>query len=505
MRLSQSPISRCRAVVLVALFAFGPATARGEVTYSEDQDKQLTVVHMEVTPAAEAQPEFKHCLAARDIDLKPGNAASYYYRAMLESSKAMDRLRKEFGDEYDEWYYTSPHVPTSKLPVDKLRKADEMSLSGFAEEQLAEATLRRDCDWQLDLLQLRGPEVLALRLPEFQQSRELGHMLAVRARLAIAERRYDDAISALRMNYRLAEGTTTEPMLVCGLVGIAIAGVGNTALTELVAAPNSPNLYWALGELPQPLIEMRSAACFEVAIGERVYPLIHDAETTDHAPDEWNRLYIQTVRDISTMGGNTLGGGGTLGSELSANGFAVLGYSHAKERLIAQGMDREKVEAMSVGQVIAIYSERTYLRHADGFESLWYVPFWEMERQSRDVNERLAAARLFQGGVDCEVLPIASSLLPAMQSARSAQVRLDRDFAALRVIEALRMYAAEHAGGLPAKLEEIRQVPVPLNPATGKPFVYHLDGAVAVLELPLSDGFPGINRRYEIKIATSDK
>ena len=67
------------------------------------------------------------------------------------------------------------------------------------------------------------------------------------------------------------------------------------------------------------------------------------------------------------------------------------------------------------------------------------------------------------------------------------------------------MYAAEHAGSLPSKLDEIRQVPVPLNPATGKPFVYHLDGAVAVLELPLSDGFPGINRRYEIKIATSGK
>ena len=38
MRLSQSTISRCRAAVFVALLAFGPATARGEVTYSEDQD-----------------------------------------------------------------------------------------------------------------------------------------------------------------------------------------------------------------------------------------------------------------------------------------------------------------------------------------------------------------------------------------------------------------------------------------------------------------------------------
>jgi hypothetical protein len=505
MRLSHSHNSLCRVAFLVSWLAVAPATVWAEVTYTEDDDKQLTVVHMAVTSAAEPAPTFKHRLVAREIDLKPGNAASYYYRAMLESSNTMDRLRKEFGDEYDGWYYASPHVPTSKLPLDKLRKADEMSMHGFIEEQLAEATYRRDCDWQLDLLQFRGPEVISLRLPEFQQSRELGHMLAVRARLAIAERRYDDAISALRMNYRLASGASTEPILVCGLVGIAIAGIGNFATTELIAAPNSPNLYWALTELSDPFIEMRPAARFEVEIGDRVYPYIHDAETTDHAPDEWNRLYKQTVRDMATMGTETLGGLNPLGADLSATGFALVGYSHAKEQLIDQGMDRDKVEAMSVGQVIAIYSERTYRRHADGFESIWYVPYWEMDRQYRDVNERLADARPLGGGAGREVLPIASSLLPAMQAARSTQVRLDRDFAALRLIEALRMYAAKHAGGLPAKLEEIKQVPVPLNPATGKPFLYHLDGDVAVVELPLSDGFPGINRRYEIKIATKDK
>ncbi len=73
--------------------------------------------------------------------------------------------------------------------------------------------------------------------------------------------------------------------------------------------------------------------------------------------------------------------------------------------------------------------------------------------------------------------------------------------AALRVIESLRMYAAEHGGGLPKKLDEITAVPVPPNPATGKPFVYRLDGPTAVLELPPSDGLYSGNRRYEIQIA----
>ncbi|MCC7476516.1 MAG: hypothetical protein IT425_14080, partial [Pirellulales bacterium] len=75
------------------------------------------------------------------------------------------------------------------------------------------------------------------------------------------------------------------------------------------------------------------------------------------------------------------------------------------------------------------------------------------------------------------------------------------EIASLRVIEALRMHAANHNRQLPKSLDEITAVPVPLNPATGKSFVYRLDGKTAILELPPSDGFPFANRWYEIQIA----
>jgi hypothetical protein len=51
-------------------------------------------------------------------------------------------------------------------------------------------------------------------------------------------------------------------------------------------------------------------------------------------------------------------------------------------------------------------------------------------------------------------------------------------------------------------LDEIVDVPVPTNPATGKPFVYHLDGTTAVLELPVSDQIMAGDCRYEIQLAT---
>ena len=110
------------------------------------------------------------------------------------------------------------------------------------------------------------------------------------------------------------------------------------------------------------------------------------------------------------------------------------------------------------------------------------------------------AARPFGVGENREILPLASLLVPALQISRGAQVRLAREVASIRVIEALRMYAAEHHGQLPKRLADIDKFPVPTNPATEKPFEYRLEGATAILELPLSDGLES-GTRYEIQIA----
>ncbi len=129
----------------------------------------------------------------------------------------------------------------------------------------------------------------------------------------------------------------------------------------------------------------------------------------------------------------------------------------------------------------------------------------DMKTANADSMEKnLRAGLLLRLGRRSRILPIVSLLMPGMQPARGAQVRLERDVAALRVIEALRMYAADHGGGLPKSLDEITAVPVPNNPATGNPFEYRLDGKTAVLELPPSDGLH-FNRRFEIQIAAKEK
>ena len=54
-------------------------------------------------------------------------------------------------------------------------------------------------------------------------------------------------------------------------------------------------------------------------------------------------------------------------------------------------------------------------------------------------------------------------------------------------MEAIRLYMASHDGQLPNSLGSITEVPIPDDPATGKPFDYKIDGQNAVLTLPVSD------------------
>jgi hypothetical protein len=507
--------SNCVISMTLLIVAALVMPARAEVSYSTvPGDLTSSVIKMTVTPAAAPSPVFKHRFVPDDIDLKSGNAAPYYYRALLDLPRRRDDVRKKYSeDEQEKWYRTDHEsLPIDQLPVDKMREVVEMSVGGWVTDQLMEATHRRECDFELGLSEVRGIELIYISLEEFQRSREISRMLALKTRLAVAEKRYDDAIATMRMNYRLAENFGSLPFIVSGLIGIAEARVTNGTALELIAHPGSPNLYWALSELPQPLISMRDAARFELDFGPRLFPYIHNAETADRSYDEWNRMLVEAFReliktgsDMQLFGGAPLFGGGSVlegeyGAGLMATASALGGYTHAKERLIAGGMDRARAESMSVGQVMAIYTERNYQSFADEWESLWYLPYWETRRYENVMEDRVARSRVFAGGPDREVIPLVSLLLPAMQAARSAQVRLEREAASLRTIEALRMYAANHDGKLPASLADVKEVYVPNNPATGKPFEYRLEAGTAILDLPASDGIIGDNRRFEIQI-----
>jgi hypothetical protein len=501
--LARSRFPRPAALTLALTAALGLAsTSRGELDVVEEtvDEGALSVFKMTVTPATAPSPAFKYRLVPSEADLRPGNAAMYYTRAFAEGGVGgvWKSIEKEYGDAEvhgdggsEGWY--SVDRPLAELPMDKVRNA-AARFGVYIDQCVARGSLRRECDWGRNLEELKGLDIIALLLPEIQESRSLSRAIMLNTRVAIADGDFDRAVELLQMNYQMGRNVASDPILVSGLVGIAECSIGNHQLIEFIATKNSPNMYWALAAMPRPLIDVLPAVRYELGWGEKIFPVFGEAETAEHTPEEWGRLLSTALID----GQKALGQGVTLDqttARLGMTGLALFTYPDAKRRLIAGGMDASRVEQMPVGQVLAVDAAREYRRIGAEFEKWWYVPFPQMKSVAN-------SADMFQGNKLAGGLGrvLAGLLMPALEAVRSAHVRLNWQLDALQVVEAIRLHAAE-TGKLPASLDEIKAVHVPLNPATEKPYQYRLDGDTAVLDLPFSDGFRGVAWRFEIKLA----
>ena len=162
-----------------------------------------------------------------------------------------------------------------------------------------------------------------------------------------------------------------------------------------------------------------------------------------------------------------------------------------KQFLIAQGRKPDEVEKMPVREVVSIYAVHTYQRLRDDLFKWHYVPYWQAQRGFEQAETALRKDKQ-----SMEAWPLVT-LLPALGRVRFQEARLDRHIAALRCIEAVRLYAAAHDGKPPAKLEDIKAVPIPVNPVTGKPFGYKVDGQTVTLDAPALEGMsPSDSGRY---------
>jgi hypothetical protein len=174
-------------------------------------------------------------------------------------------------------------------------------------------------------------------------------------------------------------------------------------------------------------------------------------------------------------------------------------YPKAKAYLAGLGKSPEQIEAMPPEQVVLIYSFDRF-RHWQNHLFKWYgLAYW----QAREGIERAETefGRIRKEGDYGEGVPF-TEIVPSFARACFILARADREIAALRCIEAIRMHAAASDGKLPRRLEDITEVPIPIDPVTGKGFDYKVTGDTAVLEALAPKGaLPGDGVRYKLTIA----
>jgi hypothetical protein len=157
-------------------------------------------------------------------------------------------------------------------------------------------------------------------------------------------------------------------------------------------------------------------------------------------------------------------------------------------------MPKDAVEAMPAAQVIIVHTVRSYEDLRDDTFKWFFVPYPDGIEEMRAAQAEVFPVEPDIGGAG----PLAKALLPAVLAIRTATVRVDREVAILRLVEALRIYGASHEGRLPTTLRDVTEVPIPSDPMTGAPFEYQLKGDKAVVQVSPLPGRPHI---YEITMA----
>jgi hypothetical protein len=486
-------------LVSVALCVASSARAQSDVSWGK-----ATIVRLKVDPAAEPRPALKYSLMTRLSDRKPGNAVPFYYRAVLAFSQANALSNRAGGKSLDsqlsEWMTT----PIEKFPIREVKGVIESHTRVL--EDLATAANREECNWDWRVQDLEGTKSLQFLLAEIQESRGLARLLAVKARLEIAEHRFDDAVETLRLGNQLAAAVAKSPFVITGLVGIAILATLDDQVHAFMDAPGSPNLYWALTELPRPQIDLRPSIEFELSFPFRVFPWLKSPETALHSPEQWAEIISKGLQETFSLDGPGDRSTPYWQAQLAATGLALRGYSRAKQELIASGFNASKIEKMPVGQVLAIHEAALCRQVPDEIRKWTLVPVAEGLRRAHAAEKNLIREHdigpIFSSR---ETLPILSILLPATPAAYDAMVRREVALAADRVIEALRMQAAHDGGKLPASLAKITVVPVPNNPRTGKPFPYRFDGNRATLVRKSSETGPLQESDYVFEISLAGR
>lgn len=434
-----------------------------------------------LSPAPESIPALRYQLLPEVIDQTPGNAAQVYYRAMLPETFHHRRMEK-IDDKVAAWQKAS----LAELP----RQEMEWLLKYVPLAECDLAARREQCDWELST-RMRAAGVGTL-LPDVQGMRELARLNVLRARLQLAAGDQAGAIRSLETGMSLARQVGDAPVVISALVGVACARICLEEVEEVIQQPGAPNLYWALTVLPRPFIDFRHAMQGERLMVEATFPWIREAESHIFSEQEAQ----SAVRKVQEMYGMIQGGQVGTGEVMQLALMIGSWDAAARKALLAAGRRPEDVKAMPTVQAVALFARQSYQARYDDFLKFAGLPYWE-------AAPRLAALEKSQREREKSgtALPL-DALVPALSKAYAAGSRLDRQIAALRNVEALRLYAAAHQGKLPARLNDV-EVPVALDPMTGEAFDYRVEGEKAVLTAKPAAGEEGSANnflRYEISI-----
>jgi hypothetical protein len=283
-----------------------------------------------------------------------------------------------------------------------------------------------------------------------------------------------DALRDFQTILAMARHAAEGPDSICSVIGVAIAMDGLRDYADVLQHAKAPNLYWSLTDLPQPYCDVRRALqgdrlAFHASMIPGADETVRQLKTRRLTPEELEKIargWLET--DKLTF------------AQRIALAFRIERADRAARRtVIDSGLPSELVESMDSLQVAMLHALTDFDRVCDEMVKLQNLPYPE-------ITSRIAERERSRKEHRTTSIEPALSLLPDLHASTmttivEARARLDRHIAALRCVEAIRLYAATHGSELPTALDQIKEVPIPLDPMTGKPFEYKVTDKTATL------------------------
>jgi hypothetical protein len=427
--------------VFICLVCVLSITAPLHGAEAKPDEKQFSV-----HPASLPQPSLKYRFLPDTADQTSGNAALAYLLAFAQAP-------------VDSHLYALLNTPTNDLR--KVGAEEFLSKQDAALRQVHIATSRTECQWDPSFRQLG----FAWKADYLNHARWVADVLTIRIRLAIADGHHDEAVDALRDGFTLARNLGREGPVVQALYASGIESAMLQNARELMQAKNSPNLYWALANLPRTMIDLRGMMEMETAAVFFTFP-----ELKDH-PEQ---LSAARSRDLLSRLAMYSHASPTSEDTAAALVHMMKVYPAAKERLLRAGLKPLEVENLAANSVVLAYDVSQYRQQAQELIKWAGLPPWESLPGLREAGDHIDAERQ-----DYNALTL---LLPAFHNSDRRIASVDRELAMMRCVEAIRAYAASHEGTPPANLEALSpQTPAPIDPMSGRAFEYQAkDNAVTL-------------------------
>jgi hypothetical protein len=454
------------------------------------------------------EPSFRYVLIPPMADRHTGNAVQDYFRCLAPDTTHFMR-QQNYTARLQAWLEQPYSLASRKAPpvsqgaiakktaaVEPTKDADGEDLppkpltyeeaSIFVKygalDDLDRGARATYADWgYLERIKVKGMSML---LPEVNTFYLFKQIVQTRARLHLMDGNYEKALYGLQTGYSIAQHLNDTNLIVCTMNGVNFATGMNNVVEEFIQQPGSPNLFWALAQLPRPLIDLNKAYLGDRLGLQYLYGDLAEMEKRVLTQAEMEVILKGPFKDAFRMYGAELGNWPTV---------VLKTYPDAKSWLKTKGWSTTDIEKMTSTQAVFLYGIGRYTILADEFLQGMYLPY----------SERFAHALKF----DSKVKELAAQrdiayflglyFFNPYPGLWVTIYQLDRHVAVLRCVEAIRHHVANSGNKLPGSWNEIKDLPIPVDPVTGQRFGYTVKSDHAEISVP---AVPGAVNRMTAKV-----